>query len=214
VSDPSKLLHHQQNIVTFVDDTSFLLTSHPSQLDSLVQSTERLLNIWDILLRLTGGQLALDDKTKWCLSYYSPSNTNLVPHLSRDDPYRIFLHSDSTTKPLHRISPDQAERYLGVRIAISGQMETEYQYRLETAKHFSTNITQSSLNKHEVWISFRAIWIPKIMYCLPLTTFTCEDPFYCVPLHPSTYGNKSKISPSCCLWPKEIWRFGSPTLIH
>lgn len=176
VNDPTDEIRFQQHIISFVDDTSFILTARPHEIQTLVHQSETLLNQWNDILSLTGGALALADKSKWCLSYYPEENLHGKPHLTLSDEHKIFIrHKDSEPIQLHRIPQTQAERYLGVRIAINGQMDTEYEYRIQTAKDFGQNIRQSSLTKQEVLVSYKAIWLPKITYCLPLTTFSLNQ---------------------------------------
>ena len=102
-SDPTNRVIFQQHIVSFVDDTSFILTAEPNKIPQLVKNTEILLNHWNIMLHFTGGALALDDKTKWCLSYTHNNDKHLdvIPQ----DGHTIRLRSS------HKLSGGHEFRY-------------------------------------------------------------------------------------------------------
>jgi len=171
IVDPTISKRYQQLIVSFVDDTSFILTSTPARLHTLIKQTDELLNSWHKILNLTGGQLALEDKTKWCLSYFdgSPAGKFIEPKM---DGFTISINTDGSLTKIHRISPHHAERYLGVRLSVSGQMDSEFAYRMETAANYSHAIDSHHLSKHEIITSYKSVWLPKIFYCLPVTTFS------------------------------------------
>lgn len=108
--------------------------------------------------------------------YYPTDQQNITNNAIVQDGYEIFIRQrDTAPILLHRFHPGYAERYLGVRIAITGQMDTEYEYRVQTAKEYGQRIIRSSLTKHETLVSYRAIWLSQINYCLPLTTFSLEQ---------------------------------------
>jgi len=108
--------------------SSFILTMPPDKIKELVLEAEKLINLWHKLFNLTGEDLALADKTKWCLAVLDPT-VNKKPYMSAALlPYDLQIHH--TLIPIHRIPPHHAERYLGVRIAVDGQMETELKYNL------------------------------------------------------------------------------------
>ena len=66
----------------------------------------------------------------------------------------------------------QAERYVGVRIAPDGQMNTEYQYRLKQAKDLGQKIAQAHLTRSEATLTFQSRWMSIIGFYLPITCFT------------------------------------------
>ena len=176
VTDPTKSLTVSQHLITFVDDTSSILTSSPSQIPQLVQSADQLLNTWYTLLRLTGGDLALADKTKWCLAYYEYPKGKPTHVLTTQDEYKLTIkYKQEPHTSVCRILPTKAERYLGIRIAVDGNMNEEFEQRMIDAKGYATLITHSNLTRQEAWISYKVIWTPKINYCLPHTTFSYQQ---------------------------------------
>ena len=58
--------------------------------------------------------------------------------------------------------PTTCERYLVVRVGISGSMEAEYHYRLELSR----------ASRQAAAIAYRSYYLPKLSYPLPVTTFT------------------------------------------
>ena len=80
---------------------------------------------------------------------------------------------DTPTKSvcIRRVEPSHAERILGVRMAATAQMTTEYAYRLEQARALASRIRRAPLRRCEAEGAYRH-WIPIASYCLPITTFT------------------------------------------
>jgi len=81
-TDPTTTITYNQLIVTFVDDTSFIINDSTGKIEPLVMKAESIINDWLTLLRLTGGDLSLD-KTTWSLLQYE---TNTYKNPIKYDP--------------------------------------------------------------------------------------------------------------------------------
>ena len=69
-TDPTSTISYNQIMVTFVDDTSFLINDDKNQVDKLIKKAEDMINSWLTILRITGGDLALD-KTTWSMLHFN-----------------------------------------------------------------------------------------------------------------------------------------------
>ena len=67
---------------------------------------------------------------------------------------------------------NEPERYLGIRLSPSGNMATEFKYRLEQTDRLENYILASHLSPYETNIFYQQIWLPKVEYCLPITSFS------------------------------------------
>ena len=70
--------------------------------------------------------------------------------------------------------PDTCERYLGVRVGISGCMDSEYEYRLQQSQRFAAEVYKLT-SRLEAAIVYRAYYLSKFSYSLPVTTFTTKQ---------------------------------------
>jgi len=178
ITDPTSDTSYRQLIVTFVDDTSFLINEVTNKVDTLVTKAEKLINTWLTILRITGGDLSIP-KTTWSLLQFDPESPQ-SKILYTPPTQNIHIHnngpSDTPTPiPLRNIPPHQGERYLGIRLALDGNMTQEYTFRQAQAQQYKQEVFKSSFNKKEAWLSYHAVWIPRMRYCLPLTTFTQQQ---------------------------------------
>lgn len=67
--------------------------------------------------------------------------------------------------------PTICERYLGVRVGISGSMEEEYKYRFEQSRQFAAAVNTIT-SRQEANLAYLQYYLSKIPYPLPVTTFT------------------------------------------
>jgi len=139
------------------------------QLDRLHQRAQTILTTWVELLRSTGGEISIE-KSFWTIcARWESKKGKLIPELPtipRD------LKVDDRPYPLR--PPTTCERYLGVRVGISGEMEEEYKYRLAQSKQFASAIS-SIRDRHEAAIAYRTYYLPMLCYPLQTTTFTAHQ---------------------------------------
>ena len=134
---------------------------------------------WLTVLRLTGGDLSLE-KTTWSLLSFNNS-THQKNEVNLTTPTKNICVPNNVCEPtliplpLKYIPPNHGERYLGIRLALDGNMSNEYTYRLEQAHHYKQQVQVSSFNRQEAWLSYHAVWLPRMRYSLPLTTFTSKQ---------------------------------------
>ena len=111
------------HVVSYVDDNS-LLRSFPSgvSLATMLQTVSRELTSWWKLLRITGGDLALEKCLYSVMSWKWTGYYNDREMVTLDDcKEEVTVHpSDSDPITISRLPPTKAERQLGIRLSMEG----------------------------------------------------------------------------------------------
>jgi hypothetical protein len=81
----------------------------------------------------------------------------------------------NTPETIQRISTNQGQRTLGVRLAPDGNDNDELTYRLQQAQKMGQKIRRAPLGREHIGIGFRAIWCMMIQYPLGATCFTVKQ---------------------------------------
>jgi hypothetical protein len=76
---------------------------------------------------------------------------------------------------LDRIEPAAGERILGVRLALTGEMATEYHYRLAQCKTMATDLSRAPFDPLDAWMVYESRYRAAIRFPLPVTTFTTTE---------------------------------------
>ena len=189
LQDATRNIQLIQHVISWVDDTvnkESLL--HQSTLQDKLQALQHTSIQWRRILHVTGGDLELSKTVVYLIDYvFSQGGT--LPHLSpkHKTPGTILIPAEGPSEKdsiISRNEPCQAERYVGVRIAPNGQMETEYKYRLKQSKELGLRIAQAHLTRPEATLAFHSRWLSIIGFYLPITCFsrkqceTIQTPIY------------------------------------
>ena len=155
-------------VIGYIDDNNLNITyqkrkpSNKGMSIDLSEASER----WSDLLEVTGGKLSNEKciyyATKWSWDKCEGTMTDVCPEID---------NSDSVINTFTRKRYNDAERYLGVRIAPSGQMQTETQYRIEQSTLIAREIEKNYTTGQNTWTLYNRIWCPQVQICLPVTTF-------------------------------------------
>jgi len=79
------------------------------------------------------------------------------------------------TETLKRMEPWEAERVLGIRLPMTGEMNTEFTFRKEQMETLGTRLYAAPFTPTDAAIVYQSRYKPMIRYCLPVTTFTQEE---------------------------------------
>jgi len=66
-------------------------------------------------------------------------------------------------------------RVLGLRLPMTGEMNTEYNYRKTQMETLGTRLYAAPFTPNDAAIVYQSRYKPMIRYCLPVTTFTQEE---------------------------------------
>ena len=172
-TDITNTIKFIQYIIGYIDDNTIVCNlPNDTSTQILLQTATSVLQSWQRLLRHTGGDLSLPKCLFTLITWVPTRNGELRMATIDETPGDINIQtSPTTTKQIRRVEPDHAERILGVGMAATAQMKTEYAYRLEQARVLAARITKAPLARIEAEAAYRH-WIPVASYCLPITTFT------------------------------------------
>ena len=73
---------------------------------------------------------------------------------------------------LERISALAAERILGIRLSMSGEMKQEYEYRKDQIEKLAHRLYTAPLSPSDAYTVYSTRYCPMIKYALPITTFS------------------------------------------
>ena len=164
-------------ILSYVDDNTIIQSFHnEATLEVIIDEMRKCIMTWNRLLQLTGGDLSLSkckvSILKWKQNYWGIS----FPSSMQDNANTITITHESGTKEdtIERINPWEAERVLGLRIPMTGEMNTELKYRVKQSTTLATRLYAAPFTPHDAYTVYNCRYKSMIRYCLPVTTFT-ED---------------------------------------
>lgn len=76
---------------------------------------------------------------------------------------------------LQRNEVTKGERILGVRLALDGNDDDEFVFRLNQSKELAGRISGAPFSRLDAEVIYCERWVPSIGYCLPITQFSTEQ---------------------------------------
>ena len=94
-----------------------------------------------------------------------------------ESPGQLFLTSGdmAEAEEVPRLEPHTAYRTLGAYITVTGSMKTALALNRKKSVEYAGLIGSSSLNRCEAYFSFILYFYPKLLYALPISTFTQKE---------------------------------------
>ena len=164
-------------IISYVDDNTILRNfTNGVSIQKILEDMKECLKIWNELLILTGGGLSLD-KCKISVMYWKQDFWGRMKIESKDTTGITINTSQSNTAKeqeytLERISALAAERILGIRLSMSGEMKQEYEYRKDQIEKLAHRLYTAPLSPSDAYTVYSTRYCPMIKYALPITTFS------------------------------------------
>jgi hypothetical protein len=176
--DPVKLYSLCYWLISYVDDNTIVVgfkdnTSQRRILDTIKGN----LGSWRRLLQLTGGDIDVS-KSKWSIMRwkYCTRWGEAKLETKKEFPGLVGMTNNVDTHKseefLGRLEPNEAERVLGVRLPLDGNMNTEFAYRCKQIVAFSRKVFNAPINHWDAWLIYESRYRAMIRYPLPVTTFT------------------------------------------
>ena len=178
ILDPSGKIKYTQHISSYVDDCNSLINIELEQARDKKQLTKELtalsqqtISIWTEIIQLTGGDISIP-KSFWtiCPGWEEKKGKVIPIQLEHILPYEetdIYIGS----QPFPRKEASCCERYLGVRVGLSGDMQVEHAYRMQQSRDFAELVLKLT-SRTEAVIAYRSYYRPKFDYPLGVTTMT------------------------------------------
>ena len=94
-----------------------------------------------------------------------------------ESPGQLFLTSGEATdaEEVPRLEPNTAYRTLGAYITVTGSMKKALALNRQKSVEYAGLIGSSRLNRCEAYFSFILYFYPKLLYALPISTFTQKE---------------------------------------
>jgi hypothetical protein len=172
LQDPMGRLTFALYVLSYVDDNSLMMSLHSHMtVQDITKLVKKNLDTWKTLLQLTGGDLSLG---KCTFSLMKWNHTRQKLHTKITLPGDLIIDGIK----LKRIEIDKADRQLGIRVAMDGQFQDEYAYRLERAHQLGKRVLNSNLTHIGAQMAYSIYYKPMNEYPLSITTFSnkeCDD---------------------------------------
>ena len=156
----------------FVDDADTVQTGEIGEdTPSVVAKAQAGLNLWEELVRATGGGLE-GEKSDFAVVNYTWKNGQWSYEKPKDTTTLTVRNSDGTREPLTQLDPAEARRTLGVWQAIDGNERVQTEKLREKAREWSRAVARSSLTRHDAVFGMKTSLYPSITFGLMATTLT------------------------------------------
>ncbi len=171
MNDPRGISRLVLLIISYVDDNTLVQQFYHTQtMSSILIGLKKCIMHWHNILKITGGDLALE-KCTFCVMKWKW--TRGCATLETMDTEKGELSVSGTT--LKRLNPDKGTRVLGVRLAMDGTFNDEFQYRLTQSKKLAHTLYRSSLSPLDSYMVYETRFRPALEYPLAVTTFTTKQ---------------------------------------
>ena len=161
-----------------MDDNTILINmenlGYKDKATHMIDVAKKCFGIWQRLVHATGGELEL---TKSCFFHNLETEVGGAEELStsEEEPGSLSIRSNKypgMDVELRRNSVQDAEKILGVRLALDGGDEAEFSYRLDQATALAGKVTSSPFSRYDTKVIYNQRWISSVRYCLTITQFT------------------------------------------
>jgi hypothetical protein len=160
----------------FVDDTD--LVEFPGAFTTAAQvavSIQEAVDAWEAGIRATGGAI-VPDKSHWYLIAYKWEAGSWRYTRTTENPFELNVKDEfGTRRPLKRLTPMDAERTLGARIAPNGSCAREKRYLRDCAEEWADHIRTGRLPRALSWKALLTTIMRKLLYPLPVTYLSRAD---------------------------------------
>ena len=179
--DPMMLYTICYWLISYVDDNTIVVGfKGDTTKDVIISTLKSNLRSWRRLLQLTGGDIDVV-KSKWCVMIWKYCHTWGTPKIENAKEFRGEVGLISNIKGyeeiqnMERLEPSQAERVLGVRVPLDGNMKIEYKYRCNQIRDLSKKVFEAPLNQKDAWTIYESRYRAIIRYPLPVTQFSARQ---------------------------------------
>jgi hypothetical protein len=196
----------------FVDDTDLIQTGRNSHTtgEEVCQDMQKALNLWEGLIRATGGALVVEKSSWWLIDFRWNVDGSARYVTTMDHPGELRIKdADGVIKCIPRLDPSEAFVTLGTCLAPDGNGKEQMAVMVDQAKTWAARIRTAPLKWSETTHALRTTIFKKLEYVLPVTSLTEEEcdtimrPILMAALPKAGYNRN---------FPRKVF-FGSPSLL-
>ena len=168
--DPWKLCLVILGMLGYVDDNNITNNGKEGEtVADVIQRTQHDAQLWNDLLRATGGALNLDKCFTQVLDYQFALNGG--PVIAPADPDIKIVIQDRLYKQdvvLTPISPFQTYRFLGTEQGVSQNQRQQHKILMKKASHHVRRLVCSAMSPRCAWVHYTAVFQSSIGYPLSM----------------------------------------------
>ena len=177
---PYQQVHHRRHNNAFVDDVTGYTNCFVDELhgchkvDKTLTLMQKDATIWNELLQVSGGKLALHK----CLYYvvsWQWSNGFATPQPAEQIVPKIKLLQGSQEQTINHYECNQAHRTLGQMKAPNGSQEAQLKFLTTKSNKWLEAIKEAQLSRLEAKAAYESIWLPSMTYGSGTTNLTEKD---------------------------------------
>jgi hypothetical protein len=160
---------------TFIDDTDIIHAAATSHTDgtTLIPAMQRAVNLWEGLLRVTGGALC-DDKSYWYLVDYKFLQGCWKYKSKLDLPGQIDLKVVDSRGDT-RLEPSEARETLGVFVSMHGNWRRQLDVLIAKAQLFAEYLRTSKPDRNTTWYVFFTSFMKSLEYPMEAACLSKAD---------------------------------------
>jgi hypothetical protein len=157
----------------FVDDTDLVTSGREMALEEVKSRIQESLIAWEGGIRATGGAIE-PRKSHWYLVDFDWKLGEPIYKQIRQTGGKLRVRDlNGSLQTLQQLEPWEAERTLGVRLAPDGNMNSQFEWMLQTARGWADKIRSAHLPRHLTWLAWKSTIQKTLEY--PLTTTTLSN---------------------------------------
>ena len=175
--DPLQLYTICYWLISYVDDNTIVTGfGNETSKNEILTTIRSNLGSWRRLLQLTGGDIDVV-KSKWCVMKWKFSSDWGIPTIETKEEFpgevsmKETVNGIENVQRLERLEPSEAERVLGVRLPLDGNMKTEFIFRCRQMRALSTKVNSAPIDQRDAWVIYESRYRAIIRYPLPVTMF-------------------------------------------
>jgi hypothetical protein len=157
-------------IAGFVDNIATMLIQHPEMEKFLLLLLQQDAQLWERLLYVTGGKLEIT-KCKFALFSWTFDNLG-IGSLQQTQRKHIQVSDSESKRPMivEQLHPSEAYKYVGVSIAVDGNMQQQIKLLTEKCNTLSAALSQVYMSPSDINQGYTTVFGPSIKYVLPATS--------------------------------------------
>jgi hypothetical protein len=171
LTDPMGMFSLALYLISYVDDNTLVQRfEHDQGMPSILEQLQFCLKKWHNILKITGGDLALE-KCTFCILKWRWKGSKATLETITSAPGVLTV--DNTE--IQRLEPDRGTRVLGVRMAMNGSFSDELLYRRQQSKTMAGKLYKSGLSHTDAYMVYATRFSPAAEYPLKVTTFSKRE---------------------------------------
>jgi hypothetical protein len=159
-------------IAGFVDDTTTLLIQQMLMLPYILLLIQRDAQLWEKLLHVTGGKLEIPKFTFAMFQWDFDNHGRQILRQSNKQQIHVKSSENNDILLVPQMEQTTAYRYVGVQIALDGNMDAQLTTLREKIYKINGALAQIFMTARDTKQGYTTVFVPSIRYVLPTTSIS------------------------------------------